>query len=67
VEDIMSEFDKLKDDAEQYAQQHPEQVKEGEEAAEKPLGMQQDDAGQQDASDQGSNEQDGDGKASQGQ
>ncbi len=35
----MSEFDKLKDDAEQYAQKHPEQVEKGEEAAEKKLGL----------------------------
>jgi hypothetical protein len=34
----MTEFDKLKDDAEQYAQQHPEQVKEGEQAVERKLG-----------------------------
>ena len=30
----MSEFDKLKDDAEQYAKDHPEQVKKGEQEAE---------------------------------
>ena len=30
----MSEFDKLKDDAEQYAKDHPEQVKKGEQDAE---------------------------------
>jgi hypothetical protein len=35
----MSEFDKLKDDAEKYAKDHPEQVKKGEEAAEKKLGL----------------------------
>ena len=35
----MSEFDKLKDDAEKYAQDHPEQVQKGEEAAEKKLGL----------------------------
>ena len=35
----MSEFDKLKDDAEEYAQDHPEQVQKGEEAAEKKLGL----------------------------
>ena len=33
MEAMVSEFDKLKDDAEQYAQQHPEQVKKGEQAA----------------------------------
>jgi hypothetical protein len=31
----MSEFDNLKNEAEQAAQQHPEQVKEGEQFAEK--------------------------------
>lgn len=43
----MSEFDNLKDKAEDYAQQHPEQVKKGEEAVEDKLGIdQQDQAGQ---------------------
>ena len=36
----MSEFDKLKDEAEQAAQQHPQQVHEGEQAIEKKLGVQ---------------------------
>jgi hypothetical protein len=49
----VSEFDKLKDDAEQYAQQHPEQVKKGEQAAEKELGV-----GQQGESQQGQSAQD---------
>ena len=35
----MSEFDKLKDDAAKYAQQHPEQVEKGEEAVERKLGL----------------------------
>jgi hypothetical protein len=35
----MSEFDKLKDDAEQYGKDHPEQVQKGEQAAEKKLGL----------------------------
>lgn len=35
----MSEFDKLKNEAEQYAQQHPDQVKKGEQAAEEKLGI----------------------------
>jgi hypothetical protein len=35
----MSEFDKLKDDAEKYAQEHPEQIQKGEQAAEKKLGL----------------------------
>ena len=43
----MSEFDNLKDKAEDYAQQHPEQVKKGEEAVEGKLGIdQKDQAGQ---------------------
>jgi hypothetical protein len=41
----VSDFDKLKDEGEQYAKDHPEQVKEGEGAVEKKLGM-----GQQDQS-----------------
>lgn len=36
---MVSEFDKLKDDAEQYAKEHPEQVKKGEQAIEEKLGM----------------------------
>jgi hypothetical protein len=35
----MSEFDKLKDDAEQYGQQHPQQVQEGERDVEKKFGI----------------------------
>jgi hypothetical protein len=46
----MSEFDKLKDDAEQYGQQHPEQVQKGEQAAEKELGIGQQEQPQQDQS-----------------
>jgi hypothetical protein len=53
----MSDFDKLKDDAEREAQQHPEQVKEGEQAAEKDLGLQQHDQAQQDQDNTGSQEQ----------
>lgn len=60
----MSEFDKLKDDAEKYAQDHPEQVQKGEQEAEKKLGLpdqggsgpgqsgQQDQSSQQDQSGQ---------------
>jgi hypothetical protein len=44
----VSEFDHLKNEAEQMAQQHPEQIKEGEDAVEKKFGM-----GQQDQSGQG--------------
>jgi hypothetical protein len=39
----MSEFDNLKDKAEEYAQQHPEQVRKAEEAAERKLGLGQQD------------------------
>ena len=44
----MSEFDKLKDEAEQYGQQHPQQVQEGEQDVEKRFGIggQQDQGGQ---------------------
>ena len=35
----MSEFDKLKDEAEKEIQEHPEQFKEGEQAIEKRLGV----------------------------
>jgi hypothetical protein len=51
----MSEFDKLKDDAEKYAQDHPEQVQKGEEAAKKKLGLpgqENSGSGQQDQSGQ---------------
>jgi hypothetical protein len=52
----VSEFDDLKDKAEQYAQQHPEQVKKGEEAVEDKLGIGQQDQpgpGQQGQGNQG--------------
>jgi hypothetical protein len=35
----VSEFDKLKGDAEQYAKDHPEQVQKAEQAAENKLGL----------------------------
>lgn len=35
----MSEFDKLKDNAEQYAREHPEQVQKAEQAVEDKLGI----------------------------
>ena len=58
----MSEFDNLKNEAEQYAQQHPQQVKEGEDAVEKKFGM-----GQQDQSSQGGpQDQYGQGQQDQG-
>jgi hypothetical protein len=40
----VSEFDNLKDKAEQYTQQHPDQVEKGEDAVERKLGI--DDQGQ---------------------
>ena len=40
-EDAVSELDKLASDGEQYAKDHPEQVKEGEDAVEKKLGLDQ--------------------------
>src|SRR5580658_4385850 len=50
TEATMSECDKLKDDAEQYGQQHPQQVQEGEQDVEKKFGLgggqQQDQGGQ---------------------
>jgi hypothetical protein len=51
----MSEFDKLKDDAEKYAQDHPEQVQKGEQAVEEKFGLPGQDnsgSGQQDQSGQ---------------
>ena len=51
----VSEFDKLKDDAEHDAQQHPQQVKEGEEQVEKKLGVQQPGSGQPDQAGQAAN------------
>jgi hypothetical protein len=56
----MSEFDKLKDDAEKYAQDHPDQVQKGEDAAEKKLGL----PGQEDS---GSSRQDQPGQDQSGQ
>jgi hypothetical protein len=56
----MSEFDKLKDDAENYAQDHPDQVQKGEDAAEKKLGL----PGQEDS---GSGQQDQRGQDQSGQ
>ena len=58
----MSEFDKLKDDAEKYAQDHPEQVQKGEQAAEKKLGLpgqENSGSGQQDESSQDQSSQGG--------
>ncbi len=44
----MSEFDNLKNKAEQYTQQHPDQVEKGEDAVERKLGI-----GEQDQDNQG--------------
>ncbi len=63
----MSEFDKLKDDAEKYAQDHPEQVQKGEEAAEQKLGLPgqgNSGSGQQDQSGQDQSGQDQSGRGS---
>jgi hypothetical protein len=51
----MPDFDELKDDAEKYAQEHPEQVQKGEQAAEEKLGIQPQGGDQQggDQQDQG--------------
>jgi hypothetical protein len=51
----VSEFDNLKNEAEQYAQQHPQQIKEGEDAVEKKFGMGQ--GGPQDQYGQGQQDQ----------
>ncbi len=65
----MSEFDNLKNEAEQYAQQHPDQIKEGEDAVEKKFGIGQQgqqDQGQQDQGQQDQGQQD-QGQQDQGQ
>ena len=65
----MSEFDKLKDDAEKYAQDHPDQVQKGEEAAEQKLGLpgqENSGSGQQDQSGQDQSSQDQSGQEGQG-
>ena len=66
----MSEFDKLKDEGEEYAHKHPQQVKEGEDAVEKKLGGGQQDSGQQDSGQHDGGQQDGgqhDGQGNDGQ
>jgi hypothetical protein len=55
----VSEFDNLKDKAEQYTQQHPDQVEKGEDAVERKLGI-----GEQDQAGPG---QDNQGQGNQGQ
>jgi hypothetical protein len=64
----MSDFDKLKDDVEKEAQEHPEQVKEGEQAAAKEFGLQQQDQSQSGPSQSGQSGQSGqDAGGNQGQ
>jgi hypothetical protein len=53
----MSEFDKLEHEGEDYAKQHPEQVKEGEGAVEKKLGLDQQGGGQQGGGQQDNDQQ----------
>ncbi len=55
----MSDFDKLKDDVGKEAQEHPEQVKEGEQAAAKEFGLQQQDQSQSGQSGQSQSGQSG--------
>ena len=66
----MSEFDKLKDDAEKYAQDHPEQVQKAEQAAERQLGLpgqENSGSGQRDQSGQDQSDQDQSGQDQSGQ
>ena len=66
----MSEFDKLKDDAEKYAQDHPEQVQKAEQAAERKLGLpgqENSGSGQRDQSGQDQSDQDQSGQDQSGQ
>jgi hypothetical protein len=60
----MSEFDQLKNDVEKEAKEHPQQVKEGEQAVEKKLGLSQQDQSQQG---QGDDAQQGQGNGGQDQ
>ena len=55
----MSELGKLEHEGEDYAQQHPEQVKEGESAVEKKLGLDQQTNDQQTSDRQSNGQQDG--------
>jgi hypothetical protein len=63
---IMSELDDLKNDAEKYARDHPQQVKEGEQDLEKKLvpgeaqGSQPTASGQEDRAEAAGNQQDQD-------
>jgi hypothetical protein len=60
----MSEFDQLKNDVEKEAKEHPQQVKEGEQAVEKKLGLSQQDQSRQG---QGDDAQQGQGNGGQDQ
>ena len=60
----MSEFDNLKNDAEKYAQDHPDQVQKGEQEAEQKLGLP--DQGQSGSGQSGSG-QSGSGQSGSGQ
>ena len=62
----MSEFDKLKDDAEQYAKDHPEQVQKGEQAAEEKLGLPGQGGNQGNQADQGNQGAQGQAQQDQG-
>jgi hypothetical protein len=65
----MSQFDNIRDKAEKYGQQHPDQVKKAEEAGESKLGLgQQDQGGQGGPQDQyGQGQQDQQDQYGQGQ
>ena len=56
----MSEFDNVKDKAEQYAQQHPDQVEKGEDAIEQKLGIGDQNQAGQGQDNQGQDQQGGD-------
>jgi hypothetical protein len=67
TEASMSEFDNMKDKAEQYAQQHPEQIKKGEEAAERKFGLGQQEPEPQDQGKSGQGGPQDQGQQDQGQ
>jgi hypothetical protein len=58
---MMSEFDKLKDEGEKYAKDHPQQVKEGEDAVEKKVGIGQQSEAKPDDGQQGTKDKADDG------
>ena len=60
METTVSEFDNMKDKAEQYAQQHPDQVEKGEDAVERKLGIGEQDQAGQGQDNQGQDQQGGD-------